>query len=102
MIFDLAENVKVALFCDLHGHSVKKNIFFYGCHDSDKPLACRELPFLLSKLHAPFSFGDCNFLIQRSKQGTARVALYNGLGIPNVFTLESSFCGPSYEDVHFS
>jgi hypothetical protein len=65
-------------------------------------LACRELPFLLSKLHAPFSFGDCNFLVQRSKQGTARVALYNGLGIPNVFTLESSFCGPSYEDVHFS
>ena len=63
MIFDLAENVKVALFCDLHGHSVKKNIFFYGCHDSGQPLACRELPFLLSKLHAPFSFGDCNFLI---------------------------------------
>ena len=24
---------KVAMFLDLHGHSKKKNVFAYGCHD---------------------------------------------------------------------
>lgn len=27
----------VLLFCDLHGHSMKKNIFVYGCHDRVNP-----------------------------------------------------------------
>jgi hypothetical protein len=25
------------MFCDLHGHSMKKNAFIYGCHDSQNP-----------------------------------------------------------------
>lgn len=33
MIYNFASDTKLALFCDLHGHSVKKNIFIYGCHD---------------------------------------------------------------------
>ncbi|KAL4494540.1 hypothetical protein ABPG72_004442 [Tetrahymena utriculariae] len=101
MIYNFSNQIKLALFCDLHGHSMKKNIFIYGCHDKQQPLACRELPFLMSKLYEPFSFNDCNFMVQKSKEGTARVALWEGLKIPNIFTLESSFCGPSYDDIHF-
>ncbi|EAS03740.2 zinc carboxypeptidase family protein (macronuclear) [Tetrahymena thermophila SB210] len=101
MIYNFSNHIKLALFCDLHGHSMKKNIFIYGCHDKQQPLACRELPFLMSKLYEPFSFSDCNFMVQKSKEGTARVALWEGLRIPNIFTLESSFCGPSYDDIHF-
>ncbi|KAL4475889.1 hypothetical protein ABPG73_002090 [Tetrahymena malaccensis] len=101
MIYNFSNQINLALFCDLHGHSMKKNIFIYGCHDKQQPLACRELPFLMSKLYEPFSFKDCNFMVQKSKEGTARVALWEGLRIPNIFTLESSFCGPSYDDIHF-
>ena len=48
MIINFAESNKLALYCDFHGHSTKKNIFFYGCHDQDKPHACREFPFIIS------------------------------------------------------
>jgi hypothetical protein len=53
-------------------------------------------------MYPPFSYKDCNFLVNKSKKGTARIALWEGLKIPNIFTLESSFCGPSYENIHFS
>lgn len=33
MIYNFASSTKLSLFCDLHGHSMKKNIFIYGCHD---------------------------------------------------------------------
>ena len=100
LIFKFSTTNNMILFCDLHGHSVKKNIFIYGCHDKNKPFACREFPFLISKLYQPFSFKDCNFLMKKEKRGTARVALYETFRIPNIFTLESSFCGPSYDNIH--
>jgi hypothetical protein len=37
MIISLEEMGEVLLFCDLHGHSMKKNAFVYGCHDSTDP-----------------------------------------------------------------
>ena len=37
MIETLNEMGEVALFCDLHGHSMKKNAFIYGSHDSYNP-----------------------------------------------------------------
>ena len=32
-ILNFADNTELVLFCDLHGHSAKKNIFIYGCND---------------------------------------------------------------------
>lgn len=55
---------------DLHGHSKKKNAFMYGCHDVTQPYACREFPFLMGRLYKGFSFKDCNFLIEKDKEGT--------------------------------
>jgi cytosolic carboxypeptidase protein 2/3 len=31
MIFSFQQTNNLVLFCDLHGHSAKKNIFIYGC-----------------------------------------------------------------------
>lgn len=84
------------MYIDLHGHSRKKNIFFYGCckdnsniEDSFGPKA---FPFLMSKLHSPFSYQDCSFIIQEGKEGTARVSLWKALQINEIYTLEASFC----------
>ena len=33
IFFRLAEDREVVLFCDLHGHSRKQNVFIYGCDD---------------------------------------------------------------------
>jgi hypothetical protein len=92
MVMAYARSERLVMFCDLHGHSKKKNIFAYGCHDRSQPYASRELPFILSKIHSNFSFEDCNFAV-RGRDGTARVSLWKKLLLPNIFTLESSFCG---------
>lgn len=39
-----------------------------------------------------FSFEDCNFNIQRSKENTARVVVWL-MGVENSYTIEASFCG---------
>ena len=49
---------------------------------------------MLSKLNPYFSFEDSKFGIQKSKEATARVALFKELkSVDNVFTMESSFAG---------
>ncbi|MGH0115601.1 UNVERIFIED_CONTAM: hypothetical protein FKN15_037924 [Acipenser sinensis] len=51
-----------------------------------------------------FSFQSCKFKVQRSKEGTGRVALWR-MGVTNRFTLETSFCGSDLgrrKGTHFS
>lgn len=32
---------RIQMFLDLHGHSTKKSVFAYGCHDIKNPVASR-------------------------------------------------------------
>ena len=90
----MAQERELTLFCDLHGHSRRKNIFMYGCNNPALPQETREFPFLLDKICPYFLFSYSKFGVQKSKESTARVALYKELNkIPNIFTMESSFCG---------
>lgn len=46
------EEREVLLYCDLHGHSRKNNIFMYGCNNnyaSERLLHERIFPLMLSK-----------------------------------------------------
>jgi len=86
---------EIVLYCDLHGHSRKKNIFMYGNNMPDQPFQTRVFPYILSKLCDQFSFEDCRFTNCPSKESTARVVMWQELNIPNVFTMETSFCGAS-------
>lgn len=91
--------------CDLHGHSRRKNIFMYGNNLKDKPHETRVFPYIMSKLCDFFSFEQSRFSMNRSKDGTARIAMFKELNIPNIFTMEASFCGADrgeYKDCHFS
>ncbi|KAL0490549.1 cytosolic carboxypeptidase [Acrasis kona] len=100
MVKRFMEDREVILSCDFHGHSRKKNIFMYGCHEKsstpEKRLAPRVFPRILWKISHNFSFQDCNFSIQRSKESTARVVLFKEFGLVNSYTLEASFCGPDF------
>jgi hypothetical protein len=87
----------VFLFCDLHGHSRKHNIFMYGCHNPKVPEETRIFPYLLSKISKYFSFDSSRFGVQKSKESTARIALYKDLqNVPNIFTMESTFSGMDF------
>ena len=94
----------IVLVCDLHGHSRRKNIFMYGNNFEDRPHATRVFPFIMSKLCDFFSFEYSRFSVHKSKESTCRVTLWRELKIPNVFTMEASFCGADkgeFKDKHF-
>ena len=81
--------------------SNRKNAFIYGCTDPNNPMSSRIFPYLLSKLGTSFSFKESRFSIHKSKESTARVALWRELQLPNIFTLEASFYGYDTDEVNF-
>ena len=83
VIFNIKRFVKnfskereLVLYCDLHGHSRKKSIFMYGNTLQENPAASRLFPFVMSKLCDYFSFEDSRFSMHKSKEATARIAMY--------------------------
>ena len=100
LIRDVFQERGLGLYCDLHGHSRKQNVFMYGCNNKSKPEECRVFPLILSKISKYFNFGSCRFGVQKSKESTARVSLYKELKTcPNIFTLESTFSGVDFGDL---
>lgn len=64
----------MVVYCDLHGHSKKQNVFIYGCDVMDNPLTrlkSRVFPKMLSK-NAPgmFTFEGSRFGVHKSKVHT--------------------------------
>lgn len=96
LIESIHKKYTIALIGDLHGHSIKKNIFLYGCNYFDMPHRCKLFPYYLSKNSNFISFIDCRFSVHKSKEKTLRVTLFRELKIPNVFTIEISFCGGNF------
>lgn len=96
LIKQFASERPLALYCDLHGHSKRKNVFMYGNTDPKCPEATRIFPYLMSKIAGShiFSYEYSRFKVQRCKEYTARVTLWREIKTPNIFTLEASFCGP--------
>lgn len=65
----------MVLAADLHGHSRKKNVFIYGC--TGRPgLRERVFPKIMEGNCDIFSYSDCVFGLQKSKEGTGRIVLY--------------------------
>ena len=76
---DLFNERKIALYCDLHGHSRRKNTFMYGNTDFKKLDDTRIFPFILSKISHHFSYDYCRFKMQNDKETTARIAMWREL-----------------------
>ena len=77
----------------------------YGCNFKNSPQTCKLFPFVLSKVSPVFSFNGSRFGVQKSKESTLRVSLFKELKIPNIYTLEASFCGADsgkYKNYHFT
>ncbi|XP_053323241.1 cytosolic carboxypeptidase 1 isoform X2 [Spea bombifrons] len=96
------------VYCDYHGHSRKKNVFMYGCsiketvwHTNGSAASCdmaeengyRTLPKVLSQIAPAFSMSSCSFVVEKSKESTARVVVWRELGVQRSYTMESTLCG---------
>jgi hypothetical protein len=106
------------MYCDLHGHSMKRNVFFYGCDakyrtnalpvptangvsDGNHPKLSLLFPYLLHLKNPAFHLPDCKFKVQKSKESTSRVVAFREFGIGLSYTMEASFMGSSASDYHF-
>ncbi|XP_068954645.1 cytosolic carboxypeptidase 4 [Petaurus breviceps papuanus] len=96
------------VFCDFHGHSQKKNVFFYGCSIKEtlwqagcmvdtsivtEDVGYRTLPKILDKVAPAFAISSCSFLVEKSRASTARVVVWREIGVLRSYTMESSYCG---------
>ncbi|GMF16934.1 unnamed protein product [Phytophthora fragariaefolia] len=103
MLLSVCKIRPVSLYCDLHGHSRKKNVFLYGCRPFDlanrsEAARVRLFPHILCKTSdcargGFYNFADCTFSISTSKKGTGRVVVWNEMQVLHSFTLEASFFG---------
>ncbi|KAG7398042.1 Cytosolic carboxypeptidase 2 [Phytophthora boehmeriae] len=117
---------RVAIYCDLHGHSINRNIFMYGCYTKKRPTVAdaastmlnavptpnsatriaavvtnvktdpRVFPMIVARYASCFAFENCDFNVHKSKMTTARVVVNQELGVTNSYTLEASFCGSDF------
>ena len=93
LIARLQRKYKVLVFLDFHGHSQRKNTFFYG---PAYPIShrdyyrCRALPKLIEKINPSFRFYSCSFQISEVKRSAARAVALSQLRVPYAFTVESS------------
>ncbi|XP_032379525.1 cytosolic carboxypeptidase 2 [Etheostoma spectabile] len=108
MVERLVAETDVVLYCDFHGHNRKNNVFMYGCNnqgDASLKLHERIFPLMMSKNASnKFSFKSCKFRVQKSKEGTGRIAMWR-LGIKNSYTMEATFGGSTLGDrrgTHFT
>ncbi|XP_053558410.1 cytosolic carboxypeptidase 1 isoform X2 [Bombina bombina] len=96
------------VYCDYHGHSRKKNVFMYGCSiketvwqtnanaascDVNEDNGYRTLPKVLSQIAPAFSLNSCSFVVEKSKESTARVVVWREIGVQRSYTMESTLCG---------
>jgi hypothetical protein len=122
MISKLQSTRGVIMYCDLHGHSRKKNIFMYACcptsthksllpkgviqpskSDRENYIGARRDARLFAYIMAhvkggggtdiSLNFADSTFNVRKSKKSTARVVVWHELRVPQSFTVEASFCG---------
>ncbi|XP_066567167.1 cytosolic carboxypeptidase 1 isoform X2 [Amia ocellicauda] len=96
------------VYCDYHGHSRKKNVFMYGCSIKEtvwqtnvsatsselhEDLGYRTLPKILSQIAPAFCMSSCSFVVEKSKESTARVVVWREIGVQKSYTMESTLCG---------
>lgn len=100
MIRYMKQEREISLFCDLHAHSIQRNIFMYGCSCATNDLeslrknaATRVMPLLMSQLDQNFSYKFSEFQMEKCKESTGRIVLFQKFNIVNSYTCEASFFG---------
>eukprot|EP00826_Nyctotherus_ovalis_P060091 TRINITY_DN8406_c0_g1_i12.p1 TRINITY_DN8406_c0_g1~~TRINITY_DN8406_c0_g1_i12.p1 ORF type:complete len:450 (+),score=76.18 TRINITY_DN8406_c0_g1_i12:1396-2745(+) len=93
----MAKERRVALYCDLHAHSMQQKVFMYGCvydeKEADRNALVRVVPFLMAQVDGSFSYEMSKFQMEKYKESSARIVAFKEFGITNSYTCEASFFG---------
>ena len=100
LIKSVKEMHDLVLFCDIHSHAKKQNVFMYGCRTQNPDIPTKKqnlisklIPMLLAKKNQNFSYKDSSFKMEKDKESTGRIVVFKEFGILNSYTLETSFYG---------
>jgi hypothetical protein len=97
----VASSRDLALYCDFHGHSRKKDVFVYGCeHKRGTPE--RVFPRALHHTCPHFDFDKCSFKVSKGKMNCARVVVWKEFKLAQCYSIEASMAGSSTNGFHFS
>lgn len=56
-------------------------------------LSFQTLPKILSHIAPAFCMSSCSFVVEKSKESTARVVVWREIGVQRSYTMESTLCG---------
>lgn len=90
LVWKIQETHDIEVFLDFHGHSRRKNMFFFGPnYNLTQPeyYKSRIIPKYLANLTNVFRYFGCNYTIPSCKSTTARAIMLNEIGIPFVYTI---------------
>lgn len=105
MVRKVKEERDIFLFCDIHGHNRKKNIFMYGCPCGDGSRREQIFPMIMAKNCDTFSLKDSAFSVPKDRENCARIVVAREFGVVYSYTLEISYLGAGagkYECYHFN
>lgn len=95
------------MFLDLHGHSVKKNVFLYGPEYDiweTNYYKTRIFPKIISNRTPMFRYYSCLFRVAEFKKTTARAVVLRN--VPHCYTIEAStgfyYCPVEKRDIPFT
>ena len=74
-LYRLAEEREILIYCDLHGHSRKQNVFIYGCENKGnalKRLRERIFPVMLGR-NAPDKVSVFRIIIVTREQSITKL-----------------------------
>jgi hypothetical protein len=107
-----------SLLCDIHGHSRRFNVFFYGCcrrqswssqdrsYPQDDTVAARRLVEILAPDLGMLDVDQCSWQVEKNRETTARIVAWRHLAISSASTLECSLAGSSdtasQQGIHFN
>lgn len=98
---------RLLFFFDLHGHSVKKNVFIYGPEYEiweSNYYKTRIFPKILANKTDMFRYYSCIFRVAEFKRATARAVILKN--IPHCYTIEAStgfyYCPVEKKNIPFS
>lgn len=81
----LLQDVLQHLHTHLHTNTPTSQTFSY--------VFFQTLPKILSQIAPAFSMASCSFVVERSKESTARVVVWREIGVQRSYTMESTLCG---------
>lgn len=56
-------------------------------------LCLQTIPKTLDRIAPAFSFNSCNYLVEKSREATARVVVWREMGVLRSYTMESTYNG---------